>query len=47
MEHGRSNEDLLLDEEGNQSDTPIPSRIVTQGDDSRTFVENNKQIISC
>jgi hypothetical protein len=36
MEHGRSNSDPLLDEEDNQSDTPISSRIVTEGDDSRT-----------
>jgi hypothetical protein len=36
MEHGRSNEDPLLDEEDTQSDTPIPSRIVTEGNDSRT-----------
>jgi hypothetical protein len=37
MEHGRSNEDPLLDEEDTQSDTPIPSRIVTEGNDSRTW----------
>jgi hypothetical protein len=37
MEHSRSNEDPLLDEEDTQSDTPIPSRIVTQGDDVRTL----------
>jgi chromatin remodeling complex protein RSC6 len=29
MEHGRSNEYPLLDEEDTQSDTPIPSRIAT------------------
>jgi hypothetical protein len=37
MEHGRSNVDPLLDEEDTQSDTPIPSRIVTEGDDTRTL----------
>jgi hypothetical protein len=37
MEHGRSNEDPLLDEEDTKSDTPIPSRIVTEGDDSRSL----------
>jgi hypothetical protein len=37
MEHGRSNKDPLLDEEDTQSDNPIPSRIVTQGDDATTL----------
>jgi hypothetical protein len=36
MEHDRSNADPLLDEKDTQSDTPISSRIVTQGDDART-----------
>jgi hypothetical protein len=35
MEHGRSNADPLLDEEDTKSDTPIPSSVVTEGDDSR------------
>jgi hypothetical protein len=29
MKHGRSNEAPLLDEEDTQSDTPMPSRVVT------------------
>jgi hypothetical protein len=37
MEHGRSNEDQLLDEEDTHSDTPISSRLVMEGDDSRTL----------
>jgi hypothetical protein len=37
MEHGRSNSGPLLDEEDTQSDTPILSRILTEGDDSRTL----------
>jgi hypothetical protein len=37
MEHGRSYEDPLLNEEDTHSDTPIPSRLVTEGDDSRTL----------
>jgi hypothetical protein len=37
MEHDRSNVDPLLDEEDTQSDTPISSRIVMEGDDSRTL----------
>jgi hypothetical protein len=37
MEHGWSNEDPLLDEEDTQADTPIPSRIFTQGDDATTL----------
>jgi hypothetical protein len=37
MEHIWSNEDPLLDEENTQSDITILSRIVTQGDDSRTL----------
>jgi hypothetical protein len=37
MEHGRSNKDPLLGEEDTQSDNPIPSRIVTQGDDATTL----------
>jgi hypothetical protein len=36
MEQGRSNAYPLLDED-TQSDTPIPSRIVTEGDDTRTL----------
>jgi hypothetical protein len=36
MQHGRSNADPLLDED-TQSDTPILSKIVTEGDDSRTL----------
>jgi Cdc6-like AAA superfamily ATPase len=36
MEHGRSNADPFLDEEDTESDT-IPSRIVMQGDNSRTL----------
>jgi hypothetical protein len=37
MEHGRFNTDPLLDEEDTQSDTHIPSRIVTKSDVSRTL----------
>jgi hypothetical protein len=37
MEHGCSNANPLLDEEDTKSDTPISSRIVTQGDDSGTL----------
>jgi hypothetical protein len=37
MEHSWSSEDPLLDEENTQSDITILSRIVTQGDDSRTL----------
>jgi hypothetical protein len=37
MEHGRSNADPLPDKEDTQNDTPILSRIVTEGDDSRTL----------
>jgi hypothetical protein len=37
MEHGRSNVDPLLDEEDTQCDTPIPSRLVTEGDDDTTL----------
>jgi hypothetical protein len=37
MEHGRSNEDPLLDEEDTHNGTPIPSRLVMKGDDSRTL----------
>jgi hypothetical protein len=37
MEHGRSKADPLLDEEDTQSDTTILSRIVTEGDDTRTL----------
>jgi hypothetical protein len=37
MEHGQSNENPLLNEEDTQSDTPISSRLVTEGDDSRTL----------
>jgi hypothetical protein len=33
IEYGRSNENTLLNNEDTQSDTPISSRIVTQGDD--------------
>jgi hypothetical protein len=37
MEHGQSNEDPLLDKEDTHRDTPITSRLVTEGDDSRTL----------
>jgi hypothetical protein len=37
MEHDRSNADPFLDEIDIHNDTPIPSRIITQGDDSRTL----------
>jgi hypothetical protein len=37
MEHGRSKADPLLDEEDTQSDATILSRIVTEGDDTRTL----------
>jgi hypothetical protein len=37
MEHGRSNADPLLDEEDTKSDTPILSRLVTEGDDDTTL----------
>jgi hypothetical protein len=37
MEHGCSNADPLFDEEDTESGTPIPSRIMMQGDDSRTL----------
>jgi hypothetical protein len=37
MEHDRSNEAPLLDEEDTQSDTPMPSRIVTECDDARSL----------
>jgi hypothetical protein len=37
MEHGQPSEDPLLDEEDTQSDTPILSRTVTQGDDVGTL----------
>jgi hypothetical protein len=37
IEHGPSNADPLLDKKDSQSDTPIPSRIVTEGDDTRTL----------
>jgi hypothetical protein len=37
MKHGRSNANPLLDEEDTQSDTPIPSRLVTEGDDDTTL----------
>jgi hypothetical protein len=36
MEHGRSNEAPLLNED-TQSDTPMPSRIVTGRDDARSL----------
>jgi hypothetical protein len=36
MEYGRSNEAPLLDED-TQSDTPMPSRIVTERDDARSM----------
>jgi hypothetical protein len=35
MEHGWSNEASLLDEEDTQSDTLMPSRIVTECDNAR------------
>jgi hypothetical protein len=34
---GRSNADSLLNEEDTESDTPLPNRIVTEGDDPRTL----------
>jgi hypothetical protein len=37
MEYGRSNEASLLDEEGTQSDTPMPSRVVTERDDATSL----------
>jgi hypothetical protein len=37
MEHGRSNEAPLLDEEDTQSDTPMPSRVVTERDDATSL----------
>jgi hypothetical protein len=37
MEHSRSNEAPLLDEDDTQSDTPMPSRIVTERDDARSL----------
>jgi hypothetical protein len=37
MEHDRSNEAPLLDEEDTQRDTPMPSRIVTERDDARSL----------
>jgi hypothetical protein len=36
MEHGRFNVDPLLDED-TESDTPIPSRIMREGDNPRTL----------
>jgi hypothetical protein len=33
---GRSNADPFLDEEDTESDTPIPNRMFTEGDDTRT-----------
>jgi hypothetical protein len=37
MKHGRSNEAPLLDEEDTWSDTPMPSRIVTERDNARSL----------
>jgi hypothetical protein len=37
MEHGRSNEAPLLDEKDTQSDTPMPSRVVTERDDATSL----------
>jgi hypothetical protein len=37
MEHGRSNEAPLLDEDDTQSDNPMPSSIVTEHDDARSL----------
>jgi hypothetical protein len=37
MEHGRSNADPLHNEEDTKNDTPILSKIVMGGDDSRTL----------
>jgi hypothetical protein len=37
MEHGQSNEAPLLDEEDTQSDTPMPSRVVTERDDATSL----------
>jgi hypothetical protein len=34
---GHSNTDPLLDEEDTESDTPIPNRMVTEDDDTRTM----------
>jgi hypothetical protein len=34
---GRSNAESLPDEEDTESDTPLPGRMVTQGDDTRTL----------
>jgi hypothetical protein len=37
MEHGRSNEAPLLDEEDTHSDTHMPSRVVTKRDDTTSL----------
>jgi hypothetical protein len=49
MEHGRSNDDPLLDEEDTQSDTPIPGRMVTQGDDATTLlrITGKASLVDC
>jgi hypothetical protein len=38
---GRSYTDPLLDEEDTESDTPLPNRMVTQGDDTHTLRQIN------
>jgi hypothetical protein len=49
MEHGRSNVDPLLDEEDTHSDTPISSRIVTEGDDTATLqrITGTTSLVDC
>lgn len=37
MEQGRSNAEPLLDEDDTESDTPVPSRLVVEGDNPRTL----------
>jgi hypothetical protein len=37
MEHGRSNEAPLLDEDDTQSDTPMSSRVVIECDDATSL----------
>jgi hypothetical protein len=37
MEHGQSNEAPLIDEQDTQSDTPMPSRVVTECDDATSL----------
>jgi hypothetical protein len=45
MEHGRSNADPLLDEEDTKSGAPIPSSVVTEGDDSRILLIGPMRIL--